>query len=61
MQMLTELRWLIGFNLVLSLWLGMLANTWKGRNTAGWFMIGLCTSVFGLVALAWLPKLQPRT
>ena len=58
--MLAELRWLIGFNLVLSLWLGMLANAWKGRNTVGWFCIGLCTSIFGLIVLALVPKLQPR-
>lgn len=58
--MLMELRWLIGFNLVLSLWLGMLANAWKGRNTYGWFLIGLCTSVLGLVMLSFLPKLTPR-
>lgn len=58
--MLAELRWLLGLNLVLSLWLGMLANAWKGRNTYGWFIIGLCTSVVGLVVLSVLPKLRAR-
>ncbi len=58
--MLAELRWLLGLNLVLSLWLGMLANAWKGRNTYGWFIIGLCTSVIGLLVLSVLPKLRSR-
>ena len=57
--MLNELRWLLGLNLVLSLWLGMLANAWKGRNTVLWFLIGLCTSVLGLLALWIVRKLEP--
>lgn len=55
--MLSELRWLIGFNLVLSIWLGMLANTWKGRSLYGWMLIGLCTSLVGVLFLCALPKL----
>ena len=56
--MLSELRWLLGLNLVLALWLGMLANAWKGRNTYCWFFIGICTSLIGLVVLWTLPKLR---
>jgi hypothetical protein len=55
--MLNEIRWLLGFNVILSIWIGMLANAWKGRNSYGWFAIGLCISVFGLGLLAALPKL----
>ena len=55
--MLNEIRWLLGFNVILSIWIGMLANAWKGRNSYGWFAIGLCTSLFGLGLLAFLPKL----
>jgi hypothetical protein len=56
----SELRWLIGFNVVLSVWLGMLANSWKGRNTYGWMIIGLFTSVAGILLLTFMPKLAGR-
>ncbi len=59
-NMHSELRWLIGFNLVLSVWLGMLANTWKGRSTYGWMVIGVFTSVIGVLLLILMPKLAHR-
>ena len=55
--MVDEWRWLIGLNLVLALWLGMLADSWKGRRMGAWMAIGLCTSVFGLALLILMPKL----
>lgn len=58
--MIDELRWMIGLNFVLALWLGMLADSWKGRRVGVWMVIGMFTSVLGLIILAWLPKL-PRT
>lgn len=57
--MLDELRWLLGLNLVIAIWLGMLADSWKGRRMYVWMAIGLFTSVAGLVALMFLPKIQP--
>ena len=35
----------------------MLANTWKGRSLYGWMLIGLCTSLVGVLFLCALPKL----
>lgn len=58
--MMDDLRWMIGLNVVLALWLGMLADSWKGRRIGVWMMIGMLTSVFGLLILAFLPKL-PRS
>ena len=61
--MIDELRWLIGLNLVLAIWLGMLADSWKGRRMYAWIAIGLVTSVFGIVLLLYvkkLPKNLPR-
>jgi MFS family permease len=58
--MIDELRWLMGLNLVLAIWLGMLADSWKGRRMYVWMLIGICTSLAGLLALALLPKLQRR-
>ena len=57
--MFDELRWLMGLNLVVAIWLGMLADSWKGRRMYVWMAIGLVTSVAGLVVLAFLPKVQP--
>ena len=57
--MLEELRWLIGLNLVLAIWLGMLADSWKGRGMYRWMAIGMVTSVVGLIALIFMPAL-PR-
>ena len=57
--MFDELRWLLGLNIVVAIWLGMLADSWKGRRMYVWMVIGLFTSVAGLIALAFLPKLQP--
>ena len=54
--MFDELRWLMGLNLVIAIWLGMLADSWKGRRMYVWMAIGLVTSVAGLVLLAFLPK-----
>jgi hypothetical protein len=58
--MFDELRWMIGLNLVLAIWLGMLADSWKGRGMYRWMAIGMLTSVFGLVLLLFMPAL-PRT
>ena len=57
-----DLRWLMGLNVVLAVWLGMLANSWKGRHMYGWMIIGLFTSVAGLVLLVLVKKLptSPR-
>ena len=55
--MFDELRWLMGLNFVIAIWLGMLADSWKGRRMYVWMAIGLVTSVGGLVVLAFLPKL----
>lgn len=52
-----DLRWLMGLNLVLAVWLGMLANSWKGRHMYAWIGIGLLTSVAGLVVLLFVKKL----
>lgn len=52
-----DLRWLMGLNLVLAVWLGMLADSWKGRHMYRWMAIGLVTSVAGLVLLVCVKKL----
>ena len=52
-----DLRWLMGLNVVLAIWLGMLANSWKGRHMYGWMAIGLFTSLAGLMLLVWVKKL----
>ena len=54
-----EFRWLLGLNLVVGVWLGMLANTWKGRSLYRWALIGFIFNVGGLLALAILPKCKP--
>lgn len=58
-----DLRWLMGLNVVLAIWLGMLADSWKGRHMYGWMAIGLFTSLAGLVLLVFVKKLPkaPRT
>jgi len=53
-----DLRWVVGLNLVLAIWIGMLADTWKGRRSHVWMVIGFTTSLFGLALLAWLPKVS---
>jgi len=53
-----ELRWMVGLNIVLGIWLGMLADTWKGRRLYVWMAIGFTTSLVGLAILAWLPKVE---
>jgi hypothetical protein len=55
-DMIDELRWVIGLNVVLALWLGMLADSWKGRRVGVWMLIGFLTSVFGLALLIYLPS-----
>ncbi|MES2832948.1 MAG: hypothetical protein V4695_13265 [Pseudomonadota bacterium] len=55
-----ELRWMVGLNIVLAIWLGMLADTWKGRRLYVWMAIGFATSLLGLALLAWLPKVERR-
>lgn len=54
-----EFRWLLGLNLVVGIWLGMLANSWKGRSLYRWALIGLIFNVVGLLFLLALPKLKP--
>lgn len=56
-----EFRWLLGLNVVVAVWLGMLANSWKGRSLYRWALIGLIFNVAGLLVLAMLPKLKPGT
>jgi MFS family permease len=56
MHMIDELRWVIGLNVVLALWLGMLADSWKGRRMGVWMVIGFLTSIFGLALLIYLPS-----
>lgn len=57
--MIGEFGWFIGLHLVTAIWLGLLASTWKGRNTWVWIGIGLATSLPGLFFLARLPRLAP--
>ena len=52
-------RWMLGLNLVVGIWLGMLANSWKGRSLYRWAMIGLVFNIAGLLVLAMLPRLKP--
>ena len=53
-----ELQWFMGLNLVLSIWLGMLAEYWKGRGMVRWIAIGLVISVAGPLLLALLPSVK---
>ena len=53
-----DVRWLLGLNVVVAVWLGMLANSWKGRSLYRWALIGLIFNVGGLLVLAALPKLK---
>ncbi len=53
-----ELQWFLGLNLVLSIWLGMLAEQWKGRSMIRWMAIGLVMSIIGLLLLARLPSVK---
>lgn len=55
-----DLRWVMGLNFVLAVWLGMLADSWKGRNMYGWIAIGLCTSLVGLLLLVVVKKLSGK-
>ena len=55
--MIGEFGWVIGLHAVMAIWLGLLASTWKGRNTWVWVGIGLATSLLGLILLARLPRL----
>lgn len=56
-----DVRWVLGLNLVMAVWLGMLADSWKGRHMYGWMLIGLFTSLAGLVLLAFVKKLPKAT
>lgn len=51
-------RWLVGLNLVVGVWLGMLAGSWKGRSFYAWAMIGLVFNIVGLLVLALMPTLK---
>ena len=53
-----EFRWLLGLNLVVGVWLGMLASSWKGRNFYVWAATGMLVNVVGLLVLALLPTLK---
>ncbi|GAC1423907.1 MAG: hypothetical protein NVSMB6_24980 [Burkholderiaceae bacterium] len=57
---MNELGWILGVHVVMSIWLGLLAAAWKGRSTRVWILIGFLTSVVGLLALARLPRLNPK-
>lgn len=52
------IRWLLGLNLVAGVWLGMLANSWKGRSLYRWALIGFIFNLGGLVILTVVPKLK---
>ena len=56
-----ELRWVVGLNFVLAIWIGMLADSWKGRRLYVWMAIGFTTSFVGLLLLVWMPKLKRAT
>lgn len=56
---ISEIGWIIGLHVAMSVWLGLLASTWKGRSAWTWFATGLLTSVVGLVLLARLEKRTP--
>ena len=53
-----ELQWFMGLNLVLAIWLGLLAEHWKGRGIYRWMVIGMVLSVAGLLLLAFLPSVK---
>ena len=53
-----ELQWFMGLNLVLAIWLGLLAEHWKGRGIYRWMAIGMVMSVTGLLLLAFLPSVK---
>ena len=53
-----ELQWFLVLNLVLSIWLGVLAEHWKRRSMICWMAIGLVMSVTGPVLLALLPSVK---
>ena len=55
-----DLQWFLGLNLVLSIWLGMLAEHWKGRSMARWMAIGLVMSIFGALLLALLSSVKHK-
>lgn len=56
-----EFRWLLGLNLVVGVWLGMLASSWKGRNFYVWAVIGMLVNVAGLLVLALLPTQKKQS
>ena len=53
-----ELQWFLALNLALSIWLGVLAEHWKGRSKYLWVAIGLVTSIAGPLLLALLPSVK---
>ena len=59
--MIEELRWFVGLNIVLAFWMGLLADSWKGRRIGVWMAIGMVTSLGGLILLICMPKLPRPT
>ena len=53
-----ELQWFLALNLILAIWLGTLAECWKGRGMFRWMAIGMVMSVAGLLLLAFLPSVK---
>jgi len=46
----------IAWSLLFGPWLGILADTWKGRNVYLWTLIGICTNIVGIIILAFVPN-----
>ena len=57
-QISEKLQWFLGLNLVLAIWLGLLAEHWKGRGMVRWTAIGLVTSVAGPLLLLLVPSVK---
>ena len=55
-----ELQWFLVVNAVFAIWLGMLAQAWKGRSQYRWIAVDLVMSAGGLVVLVLLPKVERR-
>jgi len=45
----------IALSLLFGSWLGILADSWKGRNVYLWTLIGICTNFVGIIILAFVP------
>jgi hypothetical protein len=56
--MIEDLRWFVALNVVLAIWVGLLAESWKGRRMFVWAMIGFAISLPAVFILAVLPKVE---